>query len=112
MPVSTGTRNATTIHDAWPTVRAKRAWNSRRGAIGVAISSFRSSDEEERRERGDDAAEGEEGEKRQEEPGQAEPQEVVAELGVLRELPGEPERSPEDRREHEQAHRAEEHARA
>ncbi len=64
--------------------------------------------QEERRERGDDAAEGEEREKREEEPGEPEPQEVVAELGIRRKLPGEPERSPEDRREHEQAHRAEE----
>jgi hypothetical protein len=35
--------NATTIHDAAPSVRMKRAKNSRRLAIGLAISSRRSS---------------------------------------------------------------------
>ena len=59
--------------------------------------------QEERRERGDDAAEGQEREERQEQPRQAEAEQVVAELGVLDELPGEPERRPRDSaRDHDQ----------
>ena len=53
--------------------------------------------QEERRERGDDAAEGEEREEGQEQPGQAEAEQVVAELRVVEQLPGEPERSREER---------------
>jgi len=34
----------TTIHDAWTTVRQKRAWNRRRGAIGATRSRRRSSE--------------------------------------------------------------------
>jgi hypothetical protein len=44
MPASTGTRNTTTIHPACPTVRAKRARNTRRAATGAASTSRRSSD--------------------------------------------------------------------
>ena len=36
--------NTTTIHEAWPSVRANRAWNRRRASIGAASSSRRSSD--------------------------------------------------------------------
>ena len=53
--------------------------------------------QEERRQRRDDAAEGEEREERQEQPRQPEPQQVVAELRVVGELPGEPVRAAEDR---------------
>jgi hypothetical protein len=44
MPASTGTRKTTTIQPACATVRAKRAWNNRRGATGAASTSRRSSD--------------------------------------------------------------------
>ena len=44
MPASTGVMKMTTIHDADPSVRVKRAAKSRRAAIGLVISSRRSSD--------------------------------------------------------------------
>ena len=44
MPVSTGTRNTTTIHPACPSVRAKRAMNTRRADTGATSISRRSSD--------------------------------------------------------------------
>ena len=43
-PASTGTRNTTTIHPAWAVVRANRARNSRREAIGAARISRKSSE--------------------------------------------------------------------
>jgi hypothetical protein len=53
--------------------------------------------EKEHRQRGDDAAERQEREERQEQPRQSEPEQVVAELRVLRELPGDPEGSCQQR---------------
>ena len=61
--------------------------------------------QEERRERRDDAAERQKGKKRQEQPRQAEAQQEVAELLVLRQLHGEPERSREQRGAHQEPDR-------
>jgi hypothetical protein len=44
MPISTGARKMTTIHDACVTVRKNRAWNSRRMGTGVVSSRRRSSE--------------------------------------------------------------------
>ena len=52
--------------------------------------------QEERGQRGDDAAEGEEREEREEQPGEAEAQQVVAELGVVGEQRRQPEGAAED----------------
>ena len=91
-------------------MRVNRAANRRRAADGLAISSRRSSDEEERGQRGDDAAEGEEGEERQEEPGQAEAQQVVAELFVRGELRRQPVGATEQRADDDQPDAAEQQA--
>ena len=54
--------------------------------------------EEKGRQRGDDAAEGEKRQEREEQPRQADAQQVVAELGVVGKLSGQPEGSLVERR--------------
>jgi hypothetical protein len=63
--------------------------------------------QEKRRQRRDDSAEREKWKNGQEQPGQAEPEQVVAELLVRAQLAGEPERSLEDGRAHQDRDRAE-----
>ena len=62
------------------------------------------------RERGHDTAEGKERQERQEQPRQPDANQVVAELGVLRGLPRQPEGAKEQRADHAQADAAEQHA--
>jgi hypothetical protein len=63
--------------------------------------------EKERRQRRDDAAEGEKREERQEQPRQTEPQQVIAQLRVVPKLPRQPERAGEQRAEDTEADDAE-----
>ena len=111
-PASTGTRNTTTIQPAWASVRANRAMNSRRADTGAASTSRRSSRQEERGQRRHDAAEGEERQEREEQPRQADADQVVAELGVLRRLGGDPERAADQRADDAKRDAAEDAARA
>ena len=87
--MSTGAMKMMTIHDADPTVRAKRAWKKprRRRARHEEPEIV---GQEERRQRCDHAAEREEREEGQEQPRQAKPQQVIAELFVGCELRGHP----------------------
>ena len=83
MPASTGSRKTTTIQPAWATVRAKRARNNRRDGDRRGENQPQVVGQEERRQRGHDAAEREERQERQEQPRQPDADQVVAELGVL-----------------------------
>ena len=94
---STGSRKATTIQEAWPAVSREARVEEAVAAHGRGEEQAQVLGEEEGREGGHEGAEGQEGQEGQEEPGEAQADEVVAQLLVVEELPGQPEDDGEER---------------